>query len=79
MTLKRWIPPSVILTSMRVLPASIAFSTSSLTTPIGLSTTSPAAIIFAVNVSNCLIFPIFFTCVYYTIMIYERGYHASKK
>ncbi|VTR69466.1 hypothetical protein DESC_740205 [Desulfosarcina cetonica] len=38
-------PPCSISTMMRVLPASMAFSTSSLTTEAGRSTTSPAAIL----------------------------------
>ena len=37
-------PPSAISTSMEVAPASIAFSTNSLITEAGRSTTSPAAI-----------------------------------
>jgi hypothetical protein len=37
-------PPSRTSTRMREAPASIAFSTSSLTTEAGRSTTSPAAI-----------------------------------
>jgi hypothetical protein len=40
-------PPFSISTSMRVAPASRLFSTSSLTTDAGRSTTSPAAIWFA--------------------------------
>jgi len=36
-------PPASSATSIRVAPASIAFSTSSLTTDAGRSTTSPAA------------------------------------
>ena len=41
-TISVW-PPSRITASMRVAPASMAFSTSSLTTEAGRSTTSPAA------------------------------------
>ena len=40
-------PPAVTVTSIRVAPASRAFSISSLTTEAGRSTTSPAAILFA--------------------------------
>ena len=45
-------PPRVISTVMAVLPASIAFSTSSFTTEEGRSTTSPAAISSAVCLSS---------------------------
>ena len=45
-TSSREIPPSTIRTEMRVEPASMAFSTSSLSAAAGLSTTSPAAIRF---------------------------------
>ena len=41
--------------------ASIAFSKSSLTTELGLSTTSPAAILLARDVSSSFIFPIVYT------------------
>ena len=40
-------PPCVIATRMFAAPASMEFSTSSLTTDAGRSTTSPAAILFA--------------------------------
>ena len=40
-------PPAVTLTSMRVAPASRAFSRSSFRTDAGRSTTSPAAILLA--------------------------------
>ena len=40
-------PPALISMLIRTLPASMAFSTSSLTTEAGRSTTSPAAILFA--------------------------------
>ena len=43
------IPPSFISTVMAVEPASMAFSTSSLTTEHGRSTTSPAAILSIVS------------------------------
>ena len=42
-------PPAVIVTSMRVAPASSAFSISSFTTDAGRSTTSPAAILLATS------------------------------
>src|SRR6188768_2191950 len=42
-----FLPPSSTWMAMRLAPASIAFSTSSLTTDAGRSTTSPAAIWFA--------------------------------
>ena len=44
--------------SITVLPASIAFSTSSFTTEAGRSTTSPAAILFDKISSNWIILPI---------------------
>src|SRR5690606_4289873 len=45
-TSMRAIPPSASRTEIRFAPASIAFSTSSLSAAAGLSTTSPAAIRF---------------------------------
>ena len=49
------VPPSFISTVIFCAPASIAFSTSSLTTDPGRSTTSPAAILFIVLSSRSLI------------------------
>ena len=49
------VPPSFISTVMLPAPASIAFSISSFTTDPGLSTTSPAAILFIVLLSRSLI------------------------
>ena len=49
------IPPSLISTVIAVAPASIAFSTSSFTTEEGRSTTSPAAILSTVVLSNTAI------------------------
>ena len=54
-TLINEIPPSFISTVIAVAPASIAFSTSSLTTEEGLSTTSPAAILLIVFWSKSVI------------------------
>ena len=51
-----FLPPSVISTVTAVAPASMAFSTSSLTTDEGLSTTSPAAILSIVFWSKTAIF-----------------------
>ena len=51
-------PASSIKISIWVLPASTAFSTNSLTTEAGRSTTSPAAIWFARRSDNSWIFPI---------------------
>ena len=49
-------PPSAISTSMRVAPASRAFSESSFTTEAGRSTTSPAATCWATRGSNtCMV------------------------
>ena len=53
------LPPARISTRMLVLPASRAFSMSSLTTDAGRSTTSPAAILFATSAESILIFGIF--------------------
>src|SRR3954464_6647181 len=50
-------PPSLSVTSIRRAPASMAFSTSSLTTEAGRSTTSPAAIWFARSLASRAIFP----------------------
>ena len=50
-----FIPPSINSTVIIVLFASIAFSTSSLTTLTGLSTTSPADIKLIISSGNCLI------------------------
>ena len=47
-------PPATTDTSMRPAPASSAFSTSSLTTDAGRSTTSPAAILFATSSGRIL-------------------------
>src|SRR6056297_471999 len=49
------LPPSACATSMRVAPASSAFSTSSLTAEAGRSTTSPAAMRFIAASSSCRI------------------------
>src|SRR5690606_621719 len=49
------LPPLAIATSMRVAPASNAFSTSSLTAEAGRSTTSPAAMRLAAASSSCRI------------------------
>ena len=56
-----FIPPFFTSIFMLVAPASIEFSTSSLTTEAGLSITSPAAIWFIVNSSNKTIFPIIYS------------------
>ena len=56
------LPPLTTLTIMCVLLASMEFSTSSLTTPIGFSTTSPAAIILVRWSSKVCILLIFFLC-----------------
>ena len=50
-------PPFWISTVTAVAPASSAFSSSSLTTDAGRSTTSPAAIRFATSKPSTLIFP----------------------
>ena len=57
-------PPRAISTEMAVLPASIEFSTSSLTTEAGRSTTSPAAISSAVCLSSTWITAIAVTCLF---------------
>ena len=57
-TRMRVAPPRSSSTLMRVAPASSAFSTSSLTTLAGRSTTSPAAIWFARSVGSVWIRPI---------------------
>ena len=44
--------------------ASMAFSNNSLTTELGLSTTSPAAILLAKEVCSSFIFPIVYTYLY---------------
>src|SRR5699024_10447794 len=49
-------PASFKVTRISVLFASILFSTNSFTTDAGLSTTSPAAILFAKFCGSCLIF-----------------------
>ena len=49
------LPPSSISTAMRLAPASIAFSTSSLTTLAGRSITSPAAMRFTKSFGSCWI------------------------
>ena len=49
------LPPPAMAMSMRVAPASSAFSTSSLTAEAGRSTTSPAAMRLAVASSSCRI------------------------
>ena len=54
------IPPFFISIVICFAPASIEFSTSSLTTEAGLSITSPAAILLIVNSSNNTMFPIKF-------------------
>ena len=54
-TLISVMPPSFISTVMALAPASMAFSTNSFTTDEGLSTTSPAAILFIVLLSRMLI------------------------
>ena len=54
----RSLPPRSTLTSTRVAPASMLFSSSSLTTLAGRSTTSPAAIWFTTDCDNCRITPI---------------------
>ena len=51
-TRMKLVPPAMISTSMRVAPASIAFSMSSLMTDAGRSTTSPAAILLMVLSSS---------------------------
>ena len=51
-TRMKLVPPAIISTSMRVEPASMAFSTSSLMTEAGRSTTSPAAILLIVLSSS---------------------------
>ena len=51
-TRTRSMPPFLISIVMAVAPASIAFSVSSLTTLTGRSTTSPAAILLIVSLSN---------------------------
>ena len=49
------LPPSLISTVTEDAPASIAFSSNSLTTATGLSITSPAAILFTVSLSRTCI------------------------
>ena len=51
-TRMKLVPPAMTSTSMRVAPASMAFSTSSFTTEAGRSTTSPAAILLMVLSSS---------------------------
>ena len=51
----RDLPPSTILISILLAPASMAFSTSSLTTLAGRSTTSPAAMRLTVSSGSSLI------------------------
>src|SRR5471032_258738 len=53
-----FLPPSSTLMAMRRAPASIEFSTSSLMTDAGRSTTSPAAIWLARSAGSWWIFPI---------------------
>ncbi len=55
-TLMRLRPPAVTTMSTRVAPASTAFSSNSLTTEAGRSTTSPAAILFATLADSRRIF-----------------------
>ena len=50
----RFLPPPAVTTSMRVAPASMAFSTSSFTTLAGRSITSPAAIWLMMVSVSCL-------------------------
>ena len=52
-----FLPPSSSWISMRVAPASMEFSTSSLTTDAGRSITSPAAILFATRSGSSSIMP----------------------
>jgi AGCS family alanine or glycine:cation symporter len=54
------IPPFLISIIILVAPASTEFSTNSLITDAGRSTTSPAAILFAISVVRILIFFIFY-------------------
>ncbi len=65
------IPPSTISIAIAVLCASIEFSTSSFITEAGRSTTSPAAILFDISLSNTIILLISvrLVCVYYFVQM----------
>ena len=64
-------PPRRISTVTIEAPASIEFSTSSLMTEEGRSTTSPAAISSATCLSSTLIFGIFCTCLSFILSEYK--------
>ena len=63
----REIPPSLISTVTAVAPASMAFSTNSLTTEAGRSTTSPAAILSIVFWSKTAIFLNFYHHLFFSL------------
>ena len=73
--LMKEIPPFFISTVIFVAPASIEFSTISLTTEAGLSITSPAAILLIVKSSNNTIFPIYLSSNYYDYYYQFVLYH----